>query len=215
MNFPELVFSRASSVGQVKANLHRRTGTEPLSMEVWLIDPCGRHVVQLNQDAELLESFFPPENEHNGWSLKVIDTDATSLSNGRTLLDGDATTPKYVAARGDAGFAAFRAKCRQEAAGSTPVPCATTGMAEAAAFDDGDRVVVLASGHRGTVRYVGKCAAAAPGFFLGLELDERAGKTDGEFKGKRIFQCAPGHGLLLRPSAVRRVTHKDEDREEL
>ena len=37
---------------------------------------------------------------------------------------------------------------------------------------------------------------------IGVELDEATGKNDGEAKGKRYFECAPLHGVFVRPTKV-------------
>ena len=77
-----------------------------------------------------------------------------------------------------------------------------TGKDEAALMSVGDRVTVGAKGE-GTIRYVGTIENLPLGFWIGIELDEREGKHDGEVKGTRIFQCEPGHGLCVRPKRVR------------
>ena len=77
-----------------------------------------------------------------------------------------------------------------------------TGKDEAALMSVGDRVTVGAKGE-GTIRYVGTIENLPLGFWIGIELDEKEGKHDGEVKGTRIFQCEPGHGLCVRPKRVR------------
>lgn len=52
------------------------------------------------------------------------------------------------------------------------------------------------------VRYVGD-TDARPGVWVGVELDRPLGCNDGSAMGKRYFTCAQGHGLFVRPSAVR------------
>ena len=46
--------------------------------------------------------------------------------------------------------------------------------------------------------------AAAPvaGVWVGVELDEAKGKSDGEVKGTRLFTCPPSHGSVLRRTAL-------------
>lgn len=214
MTMPELVFARDKTVGEVKENLHRRTGTAPSHMELWVVDGLDHRRELLEDDARLLGAVFPPEAEGGGMKLHVVDTDASSLSANTALLDGD--VPKYEAKHGNKGFAEFRVKKRLSAEGSVapPAPTAKTGMAEAAELDEGDEVVMLKDGLAGTIRYIGKCAAAAPGFFVGVELVEPKGRHDGTVKGKKLFDCQPGHGVLVRPFAVRSATHSDQ-REEI
>jgi len=214
MKMPELAFTTDKTIAQLKENFYRRTGTEPKSMELWLVDSVGRRTRKLDDDEETLGTVFPPEDQNGGVSVHIVDTDSSSLSASNALLEGD--VPKYEAPHGRKDFAEFRKGLRQEK-GSPPVPTAATGMAEAAEYDEGDRVIVLKDQLKGTIRYIGKCALAAPGFFCGVELDEPKGKHDGTVKGKKLFDCAPGHGILVRPYAVRKMAFSDlgDDREEL
>ncbi|KAI9021911.1 dynein associated protein-domain-containing protein [Hyaloraphidium curvatum] len=61
--------------------------------------------------------------------------------------------------------------------------------------------------YRGTecvVRFVGTTAFAA-GTWVGLELPLPAGKNDGSVNGEKYFECAPQHGLFVRPSQLRAI----------
>eukprot|EP00927_Polykrikos_kofoidii_P012321 TRINITY_DN15310_c0_g1_i1.p1 TRINITY_DN15310_c0_g1~~TRINITY_DN15310_c0_g1_i1.p1 ORF type:complete len:863 (-),score=151.51 TRINITY_DN15310_c0_g1_i1:60-2648(-) len=64
----------------------------------------------------------------------------------------------------------------------------------------GQRVVV--AGLSGIVRFTGQ-ADFAVGDWVGIELDERAGRNDGEIQGKRYFECPEDHGIFVRPTVVR------------
>ena len=54
---------------------------------------------------------------------------------------------------------------------------------------------------RGTVRFVGATQFYS-GSWVGVELDDKLGKNNGTVKGHSYFQCAPQHGLFVRPSEV-------------
>eukprot|EP00438_Fugacium_kawagutii_P011850 Skav236792 [mRNA] locus=scaffold1361:414131:424079:- [translate_table: standard] len=56
----------------------------------------------------------------------------------------------------------------------------------------------------GTVKFLGSTEFAA-GEWLGIELDEQAGKNDGSVKGKRYFESKPEHGIFVRPTAATKV----------
>lgn len=62
-------------------------------------------------------------------------------------------------------------------------------------------VVSLTDGRRATVRFAGATHFAA-GDWVGIELDEPTGKNDGAVQGERYFDCEPGFGMFVRPSAV-------------
>lgn len=76
-------------------------------------------------------------------------------------------------------------------------------MAEAA-INVGDRVAVGETKLLGTVKFVGKTEFAT-GDWMGIELDEKAGKNDGQVKEKRYFQCPAEHGIFVRPSSVTKL----------
>lgn len=53
----------------------------------------------------------------------------------------------------------------------------------------------------GIIRWLGRGAFAA-GEWVGIELPDDSGKNDGSVKGERYFECAPGHGMMIRPEAI-------------
>lgn len=77
-----------------------------------------------------------------------------------------------------------------------------TGEQEAAALELGARCAVEPGERRGAVRFVGRVAELAAGYWVGVELDEPAGKNDGSVKGARYFECRPGYGVFVRPDKV-------------
>ncbi|RHZ51032.1 putative dynactin [Aspergillus thermomutatus] len=62
-------------------------------------------------------------------------------------------------------------------------------------------VVTLTDGRQATVRFIGTTHFAA-GDWVGIELNEPTGKNDGSVQGERYFDCEPGFGMFIRPSAV-------------
>ncbi|EPS33691.1 hypothetical protein PDE_08653 [Penicillium oxalicum 114-2] len=62
-------------------------------------------------------------------------------------------------------------------------------------------VVVLTDGRQATVRFIG-LTHFANGEWIGVELTEPTGKNDGEVQGERYFQCEPGFGMFIRPTAI-------------
>lgn len=63
------------------------------------------------------------------------------------------------------------------------------------------QVIRLADGRNAVVRFVGD-TYFAPGVWVGVELDDGTGKNDGSVQGEKYFDCEPGNGMFVRPSAV-------------
>lgn len=68
-------------------------------------------------------------------------------------------------------------------------------------------VVTLTDGRQATVRFIGTTHFAA-GDWVGIELDEPTGKNDGAVQGERYFDCEPGYGMFIRPSAVAAIVEQ-------
>jgi len=76
-----------------------------------------------------------------------------------------------------------------------------TQHAEAGAvFEEGQRVVWNGK-HAGTVRFVGPVDFAA-GEWIGVELDDAAGRNNGTFMGASYFQCEPSKGIFCQASLL-------------
>ena len=75
----------------------------------------------------------------------------------------------------------------------------------------GDRCQVNPGGKRGSVQFVGKIPAIAPGFWVGVQYDEPVGKNDGTVKGDRFFECPPKYGGFLRPNKIDVGDFPEED----
>merc|ERR1712187_200626 len=73
--------------------------------------------------------------------------------------------------------------------------------AEDIEFVEGQRVIAQGA-FSGCIRFTGTTKFAA-GTWVGIELDEPAGKNDGSVKGVTYFRCDAKHGVFLRPSQVR------------
>ncbi|XP_077988049.1 uncharacterized protein LOC144442548 [Glandiceps talaboti] len=73
----------------------------------------------------------------------------------------------------------------------------------------GQRVEVKYKGHvyRGVVKYKGSLNLIK-GDWVGVELDEPAGKHNGLFQGRQYFSCRDGHGLFIHPSRLRFLAMK-------
>eukprot|EP00617_Octactis_speculum_P025721 CAMPEP_0185770056 /NCGR_PEP_ID=MMETSP1174-20130828/57283_1 /TAXON_ID=35687 /ORGANISM="Dictyocha speculum, Strain CCMP1381" /LENGTH=127 /DNA_ID=CAMNT_0028455351 /DNA_START=19 /DNA_END=402 /DNA_ORIENTATION=- len=123
--------------------------------------------------------------------------------------DASVASVKKVEGTANAGFAAFR-----KGAARKPKPADTddTDREAAEKLDVGQRVVTQ-RGQSATIRFIGPVAPLPKGFWVGIELDEAAGKNDGLVKGVRLFTCEANHGAVCRPSTVQKAqedTAEDE-----
>ena len=84
-------------------------------------------------------------------------------------------------------------------------------LGEGRALAVGDRVVVLAEYSDDDVQEerVGQVVFLGPtdlgdGAWAGVSLDHALGKHDGRVRGRRYFDCKENHGILVRPTKLRR-----------
>ncbi|KAL2169985.1 hypothetical protein VTG60DRAFT_5386 [Thermothelomyces hinnuleus] len=64
------------------------------------------------------------------------------------------------------------------------------------------RKVQLADQRAGTIRFAGQ-TSFAPGFWVGVELEDATGKNDGSVNDVRYFDCPMGYGMFVRPNALK------------
>eukprot|EP00927_Polykrikos_kofoidii_P078444 TRINITY_DN75265_c0_g1_i1.p1 TRINITY_DN75265_c0_g1~~TRINITY_DN75265_c0_g1_i1.p1 ORF type:complete len:246 (-),score=32.26 TRINITY_DN75265_c0_g1_i1:34-771(-) len=76
-------------------------------------------------------------------------------------------------------------------------------------FAHGDRVATNAPTVgdvlHGTVRFIGPVGFDASGEWVGVELDEAVGNSDGSVHGVWYFTCKPKRGIFVKPTALRRT----------
>jgi len=65
-------------------------------------------------------------------------------------------------------------------------------------FGIGSKVFITKDGKMGIVKYVGSIDVAE-GTFIGISLQDPAGKHDGELEGRRYFRSKPMHGVFCKP----------------
>ncbi|KAL5001264.1 dynein associated protein-domain-containing protein [Aspergillus recurvatus] len=68
-------------------------------------------------------------------------------------------------------------------------------------------VITLTDGRQATVRFIG-ATSFADGEWIGVELTDDSGKNDGSVQGERYFDCEPGFGMFVRPTAVASVIER-------
>ena len=62
-------------------------------------------------------------------------------------------------------------------------------------YRQGDRCVVNGA-HHGVVQFLGNIPSLGPGLWVGVQLDEPVGTTDGRIAGRTLFGCPERHGGL-------------------
>ena len=73
---------------------------------------------------------------------------------------------------------------------------------EAKEIQPEQRCELLVGAARGEVKYVGKVPGLAPGYWVGVKLDEPMGDSDGKVKDKVYFECNDKFGQFCRPKDV-------------
>ncbi|KAL4910003.1 dynein associated protein-domain-containing protein [Aspergillus multicolor] len=68
-------------------------------------------------------------------------------------------------------------------------------------------VITLTDGRQATVRFLG-ATSFADGEWIGVELTDDSGKNDGSVQGERYFDCEPGYGMFVRPTAVASIIER-------
>lgn len=82
---------------------------------------------------------------------------------------------------------------------------------EAKAIEVGARCLVTVGERRGEVKFVGKIPELANGYWVGVQLDEPTGDTNGEIGDKVYFECGDKYGLFLRPTDLKTGDYPPED----
>ena len=49
---------------------------------------------------------------------------------------------------------------------------------------------------------MGKIESVGPGYWVGVEMDDGLGDTNGSVGGEQLFECAGMSGLLIRPADI-------------
>lgn len=74
---------------------------------------------------------------------------------------------------------------------------------EAKGIESGARWQVTVGERRGEVKYVGKVPELANGYWVGVQLDEPTGDSNGTLGETEYFSCGDKYGLFLRPNDLK------------
>jgi len=225
----EIRLDRHMTIERVKEKLRAHVGTGSTFMHLTLLDFDGQVVADMSNDELKLGYFSPqdgwtihvtdldPHSLSAGGGLEdvslvqkyeISEEDYLKRENNfrrwkeeKQKADPNWTFAKEIKARQDAQ----RMKHDPTYVPEPPKERITDDehMADLVAkMSVGDRCEVTLGGKRGTVQFVGKIPAIAPGFWVGVQYDEPVGKNDGSVKGKRFFECPPKYGGFLRPDKL-------------
>jgi tubulin-folding cofactor B len=216
--FLEIKFDAHDTIARVKERLMTHCGTNVSAMTLVLRDVDGRVVAAMDDDSKMLGYY----GVANGMEVHVVDNDPMSLSAGGWLEDVS-KVKKYEMSEEDYDRreGTYRQWKREQLAkdptwtlekemcarrGVPYVPPEEinddTGANDLKDIAVGARCEVNPGQKRGEVKFVGRCDALPPGFWVGIQFDEPVGKNDGSINGKRMFECLDGYGSFQRPKNV-------------
>ena len=227
MKFMEIRLDRHMTIERVKEKMRTHCGTGSAFMHLTLLDDAGQVVADMVDDSLKL-GYYSPQNFWS-IHITDLDPHSLAANGGLedvSLVKKYEISEEDYLKRED-NFRAWKAekkkadptwsmakevkmnqdKKRMEKAPTfVPEPWVEPEAkgeehmaAEAQAMKVGDRCEVYPGGKRGSVQFVGKIPAIAPGWWIGVQYDEPVGKNDGSVKGARFFRCPPNYGGFLRP----------------
>ena len=75
----------------------------------------------------------------------------------------------------------------------------------------GQRCELSVGGRRGEVKYIGKVSGMGAGFWVGVQLDEPTGDSDGSFKGTKFFESTDKSATFVRPNELAIGDYPEKD----
>jgi len=216
--FMEIKVDLRDTVGEVKRRLMTHCGTNVSAMTLVLRNADGAAICAMNDDGKML-GYYGVED---GMEVRVVDDDPHSMS-AHGWLEDVSKVEKYVMSdeeyeRREGTYRRWKREqvekdptwtLEKEMARRRGAPYVEkdevnddTGADEAKDIVIGARCEVNPGQKRGEVKFVGRCEALPPGFWVGIQFDEPVGKNDGSVNGKRVFECMDGYGSFQRPKSV-------------
>lgn len=208
MNIPEVRFSKNDPIVDVKLHLERRFGTKSSCMSLILRNTAGENVAIMDQEYQSLGNY----GADNDFTIHCIDEDPNSILKQISDLS---TIEKYVMSDEDynklpVNVRKFKKKLREnnpelfkknELKNMIIInPDYQKELADNIKIED--RCELIEEKHRGAIVYVGKVPDLGEGYFVGIELDEPWGNTDGTIKGVSFFETSAKYGLFRRPGDI-------------
>jgi len=210
----EIRFYKSQKLFEVKDVLYKRFGTLPEYMKLKLIRSNGGEQPLTNFDEEKTLK-----------ELKIDDLDTihvTDLNPNSVLVinnfDDLSTVKKYEISEEDYMKRQDNARKFKQKLLSDPIYKAMvesnqgpTYEEEASQIKIGDRCLLGDGFRRGEVKFVGIINELGYGFWVGVKLDEPLGDSNGQIKGRIIFECENKFGVFLRPYNIKVGDFPPED----
>jgi tubulin-specific chaperone B len=207
----ELRLDLHSPISEVKRKLYTHNGSSIEAMELHLRDQSGNFICKMLDDSRPLGYY----SVQNGYEIHVVDTDPFSLSRDGGLDDVSKiekyrmTDEEYE--KRENTLRAYKKKMLAQDPNFKFLPENKKPAVDpdflteecVAGAEVGMRCEIQPGSRRGVIAYIGKdVASLAPGYWVGVRLDEPMAKGDGSRGGVSYFDCPDKHGAFVRPDHV-------------
>ncbi|CAI2377531.1 unnamed protein product [Moneuplotes crassus] len=201
MRFQELRFDMNQTILSIKQSLEMRLGSTSDGMSLQLKNTSDEVVAEMGNDEALLGHYGPAEY----YTIHVVDSnpgiDFSEFEDVSKVEKYKISDEDYD--KRDDTFKKFKEKMIKKD------PNFITKNKrkieddyqeeEAKAIETGARCEVIVGERRGEVKYVGKIPELANGYWVGIELDEPTGDSNGTISTTEYFSCGDKYGLFVRP----------------
>jgi len=215
----ELRFDLHTTIAGIKEKIHRHCGTLP-DFQTLILRSGGQNVALMEDESKML-GFY---GVTSGMEIHVKDSNPASNAKGGWLEDVS-LVEKYRMSeedydkREDTVRTFKRNKMKEDPTWVPPSMVSAKEMQKrmgldvpegpppgpesVAGIEVGQRCEVQPGARRGEVMFVGEVEGIrGGGAWVGVKFDEPVGKSNGEVKGVKIFECAPNHGGFVRGKNV-------------
>ena len=204
MRIAELKLSRSATISTIKGILEKKFGTASANMLLQLKNSSGAVIASMDIDDKTLGSYGP----EIGYIIHVVDTSGTT-----ELFDDESKVEKYKITKEDYekrpdSFAQFKKKMVAKKDPGFMKVKEKKDLADLQFKDEAEKIIlgnrcqVLVGKRRGQVKYVGKVPEKGPGYWVGIQLDEPSGDTDGKLGAKIYFTAHDKYGIFARPNEI-------------
>jgi tubulin-folding cofactor B len=176
-------------------------------MTLELRDGAEQHLCTMSNELESLAHYGPQE----GYTIHVVDSAPSSLL---AQFEDVSQVEKYTISeeeydKRDDTFRKFKNQMQAVDPNFMKKPVsvipADFQKEEADQVTVGQRTEIIIGSRRGEVRFIGLIPELAPGYWIGVQLDEPTGDSDGKVKGRQVFEVTGGNkfGVIIRPKDAR------------